>query len=243
MGKPDWEFVRDSLAARIAQGTWAPGDRLPSEPALCAAFDVGRHSLRRAIHALAVAGALRPEQGRGTFVQSAPLISYAIGRRTRFSQNIAAQGLAPGGAVIAAQVLAAPPPVAQALHLPPGTPVHRITARGSADGVPVSLGLSWHPAGLFPDLGARRLAGESVSAIYRANGIPDYLRRSTILFSRRAEPEEAAALQQHPDQPVTVISKVDETPAGLPIGCSDAIWAGARVQFVLTNDDRSPSDD
>ena len=73
MGKPDWIMVRDGLAARIASGEWAPDDRLPTEPDLCRSFGVGRHSVRRAIHALAADGAVRAEQGRGTFVHSAPL--------------------------------------------------------------------------------------------------------------------------------------------------------------------------
>src|SRR5690606_4890570 len=38
---------------------------------------------RRAVSALAIEGKLRVEQGRGTFVEDAPLIDYHIGRRAR----------------------------------------------------------------------------------------------------------------------------------------------------------------
>lgn len=121
--------------------------------------------------------------------------------------------------------------------------MHRTLARGMADGVPINLGLPRHPVALFPDLGARRQAGDPISAIYRSHGIADHFRRSTVLYTRRAEPDEAARLMQHPDLPVMVISKVDVSADGRPVGCSAAIWAGARVQFVMENEEVERADD
>lgn len=237
MSRENWKLIRDRLSADIAEGRLAPGDRLPTETRLCETFAMGRHSVRRAVATLAAEGKLRVEQGRGTFVQSAPLISYQIGRRTRFRQNLLDQGITPAGEQLSDSILPAPAHVARALALTEGSPLHRLLRRGLADGVPISIGMSWHCATRFPDLARRRAAGESVTDIYRSHGIADYFRKRTVIFARRPQPDEAALLMQHPDQPVIVLQKTDVDGGGRPIGWSEAVWAGDRVQFSFDSPD------
>jgi GntR family phosphonate transport system transcriptional regulator len=235
MGRDNWQIIRDRLSADISAGHLKPGAQLPTESQLCQSFQAGRHSVRRAVAALAVEGKLRVEQGRGTFVQAAPLINYHIGRRTRFRQNLLEQGVSPAGEHLSDAVVPAPAAVAAALGLVEGEAVHRLLRRGLADRVPISLGLSWHAADRFPDLAVRRLAGESVTDIYRSHGIADYFRRRTSIFARRPSLEEAGLLMQHPDQPVLVLQKTDVDGSGQPIGYSEAVWAADRVQFTFDN--------
>lgn len=242
MGREDWRTIRDAIAAEIASGGLGPGTQLPTEPELCARFDTGRHSVRRAVQALAIEGKLRVVQGRGTFVESAPMIRYAIGRRTRFRQNLLAQGLAPSGEHLAAETLGAPERVAQAMGLAEGAPVHRLLRRGRADGVPVNIGLSWHPAEAFPGFIEARLSGLSVTEVYARHGIGDYFRKRTEIFARRPEADEARLLAQHPDQPVLVVVKTDVTPEGQVIGYSEAIWAADRVRFTIDTLDEGGAD-
>jgi GntR family phosphonate transport system transcriptional regulator len=111
--------------------------------------------------------------------------------------------------------------------------VHRLLRRGFADSVPVSLGLSWHPAGLLPGFLEHRNAGLSVTQAYAAYGIADYYRKRTEIFARRPDREEARLLAQHPDQPVMVVVKTDVTLDGRVIGHSEAIWAADRVRFTI----------
>ncbi len=237
MGRDNWKIIRDRLSAEIQEGQLEPGMQLPTESQLCQSFGAGRHSVRRAVAALAVEGKLRVEQGRGTFVQAAPLIRYQIGRRTRFRQNLLEQGVAPAGEPLGDSIVPASASVAAALGLAEGSAVHRLLRRGLADGVPISIGLSYHCATRFPDLAARRGAGESVTEIYRSHGIPDYFRKRTVVFARRPDLDEAALLMQHPDLPVLVLQKTDVDAGGHPIGYSEAVWAGERVQFSFDNPD------
>ena len=237
MGREIWKTIHDRLCADISTGLFEPGMQLPTESALCQAFQAGRHSVRRAVAALAAEGKLRVEHGRGTFVQTAPLINYHIGRRTRFRQNLLEQGVAPAGEHISESVIAAPAWLAAVLAIAQDAKVHRLLRRGLADGVPISIGVSYHSVTLFPDLAARRAAGQSITDIYRAHGIPDYFRKRTVVFTRRPDAEEARLLMQHPDQPVMVLQKTDVDAAGRPIGHSEAVWAGDRVQFTFDNPD------
>ncbi len=243
MGRDNWQIIRDQISADIFAGQLLPGAQLPTEAQLCQSFQAGRHSVRRAVAALAVDGKLRVEQGRGTFVQAAPLIHYHIGRRTRFRQNLLEQGVSPAGEQLSDAIVPATAAVAAALGLTVGAAVHRLLRRGLADGVPINIGLSYHCAARFADLAQRRATGESVSDIYRSHGIEDYFRKRTTIFARRPSSEEAGLLMQHPDQPVMVLQKSDVDRSGKAIGYSEAIWAADRVQFsfdTLAEGDSAP---
>jgi GntR family transcriptional regulator len=63
-----WLMLADHLAARIAAGEWAPGERLPGEPALAAAYDVGGGTVRRALTELRARGLVETYPQKGTYV-------------------------------------------------------------------------------------------------------------------------------------------------------------------------------
>ena len=57
------------LRERIASGEFAPGARLPSEPALATEHGVSRVTIRRALDSLAGDGLIDRRVGAGTFVR------------------------------------------------------------------------------------------------------------------------------------------------------------------------------
>ena len=66
---PLWRQIAQQIEKEIRDRTLHPGDKLPTEWELTERFGVNRHTIRRALSALAEAGVVRAEQGRGTFVQ------------------------------------------------------------------------------------------------------------------------------------------------------------------------------
>ncbi|OYX01264.1 MAG: phosphonate metabolism transcriptional regulator PhnF [Rhizobiales bacterium 32-66-8] len=230
-----WETTRDRISAEIAAGHLAPDARLPSEPELCLLYNTRRHSLRRALAALVAEGKLRIEHGRGTFVERASLINYVIGPRTRFHENLLAQGLTGSGQAISEMRIPASTRIAGALGLPAGAPVFAICRRGFANDLPISLGWSYHDADRFPDMAEQRRAGVSVTETYRQYGIADYRRQRTTIFTRIANEQETSLLMLRPGQSVLIVQKTDVDLGGAPIGFSEAAWAGDRVQFTFEN--------
>jgi GntR family transcriptional regulator len=77
---PLYERVRQAIAASIADGTYAPGDKLPSEARLAEELGVNRLTVRRAIEELARAGVVESRQGSGTYV-SAPIVRLPLSQR------------------------------------------------------------------------------------------------------------------------------------------------------------------
>ncbi len=63
-----YESVIDEIKRRIADGTLAPGQRLPSNQQLSQELNVGVSSVREALRTLATSGVVSIKQGSGVFV-------------------------------------------------------------------------------------------------------------------------------------------------------------------------------
>lgn len=76
--------VAEDIGARIDNGSWPDGYRVPAERQLAQRYGLARNTVRRALRALEEQGRLVRRVGQGTFV-SAPAAgpSHALGLRTR----------------------------------------------------------------------------------------------------------------------------------------------------------------
>lgn len=68
---PDYlyEQIAQILRARIADGTYPPRRRIPSENEISRVFGVSKPTARQAVHLLIVEGLVEAKRGRGTFVR------------------------------------------------------------------------------------------------------------------------------------------------------------------------------
>ncbi|NIK58534.1 FadR/GntR family transcriptional regulator [Kribbella shirazensis] len=67
-GGSQTDVVVQSIRQMIIDGRLRPGDRLPVEKDLAAAFSVSRNALREGVRALSIMGVLETRQGDGTYV-------------------------------------------------------------------------------------------------------------------------------------------------------------------------------
>jgi DNA-binding GntR family transcriptional regulator len=67
--RPAYLQIAAWLRDRIRDGTYQPGDRLPSASALCDRFQVARETVRRALDLLHADGTVVRRQGAGIFVR------------------------------------------------------------------------------------------------------------------------------------------------------------------------------
>src|SRR5262245_17463353 len=143
------EFPHRQLAAqlcvRIHKGDWAPGERLPSIPALAQHYGVAKQTVQRTIDQLRIEGMLITRPGSGTFVRGTKrrLNRLSRGRygaqrgyhaelAARYRQQLTQVGFA-----------AAPADVAEAIGVEAGTSLlvrRHLVRTGDA---PVEIGASW----------------------------------------------------------------------------------------------------
>lgn len=78
---PKYSAIAHALIHQIQTETYKVGERLPSEPELCASFGVSRYTVRAALRSLFEQGFIASRQGVGTVVRAAtanPRYSYAF---------------------------------------------------------------------------------------------------------------------------------------------------------------------
>lgn len=231
-GVTRWRRVADRLRAAIADGSVR--ERLLPETELAELYGVNRHTVRRAIRALAAEGLLRAEQGRGTFVNApAPRLAYPVGPRTRFSENVAAGGRTPGGRLIRAERVGAATAVAAMLDCPVGHPLHRMETLHVANGIPLSVTTTFFPADRFPGIVQAYAETGSITDALRMEGLMDYRRGETRVSAERIRPADAEHLASPPDAIVLVSTAVDVDPDGRPIQAKRARFHADRMELVF----------
>jgi GntR family transcriptional regulator len=65
---PPWQQLAELLRARIADGTYPPGSRIPSVISLAQEFDLAAGTVRKSLAALQREGLVESRVGWGTFV-------------------------------------------------------------------------------------------------------------------------------------------------------------------------------
>ncbi|MEU2070430.1 GntR family transcriptional regulator [Streptomyces anulatus] len=66
--RPIWRQVAAIIEARVADGTYPPGSRVPGIVELSAEFDIATSTAQKALAYLRTTGVVRTELGLGTFV-------------------------------------------------------------------------------------------------------------------------------------------------------------------------------
>lgn len=228
-----WQQLAEQLADEIVKRDLPRGSRLPPEPELAAQFNVNRHTVRRAVAALAEIGLVRVEQGRGTFVNRAGMLDYPIGPRTRFTEVISRHNLSPDAKLVRSAVVPAEGHMAEDLALEPGTDCLLIEALHSANGRPLTLAAHCFPAARFRGLDEVFAETRSITKALEHFGVVDYVRRVTRVATRLPTSREAELLRQARGKPVLVIEALNVDERGQPIEYGIGYSAGERLQLVF----------
>jgi len=227
-----WRRVADGLRAAIAEGSY--GDRLPPETELAKEFGVNRHTVRRAISALSDEGVLRAERGRGTFINEAQSrITYPIGTRARFSENMMRQSLESAGRLINSERVAADRTQAALLEVKLGAPLYKMEKMTVVEGLPVSRSTAYFSAERFPGIIAAYAETGSVTRALKQLGLDDYRRRETRLTAERISPSDAEFLHCAPDSLVLVSNAIDVDLDDVPIQAIRTRFLADRIELVF----------
>lgn len=229
---PLWQAISRSLRDAITARHYLPGDRLPTEAALAERFGVNRHTVRRALRALAEEGLVRSRRGAGTFVAASGTV-YPIGPRVRFHQNVLAGGQAPEKRILHIEERPAAAPEAAQLEIAPRAPICICHGLSLADGQPIALFVSHFPAALLPGIAAALSAQTGVSEALRRCGIADYTRRSTRISARAATATQALQLQLTEGAPLAYTGSINVDRDGRVIEYGETWFAGERVTLTI----------
>lgn len=227
-----WRLVADGIERGIAGGRFAAGEKLPSEIEIAETYRVNRHTVRRALAALAERGLVRAERGSGTYVE-AQRLAYPLRSRTRFSEIVGAEGREPRGQLIEASGDVATRELARALAVRTGAPLVRIEALRLADRTPICISTTWLSAERFPDAGKIFASTRSMTRLLEHFGVRDYRRGSTRITAGIVDATDAARLDLALGRPILVVEATDVDAQGRPVVTKHSRFAAERVEFLV----------
>jgi GntR family transcriptional regulator, phosphonate transport system regulatory protein len=229
-----WRLVADGIERGIAEGRFAAGEKLPGEMEIAEIYRVNRHTVRRALAALAERGLVRAERGSGTYVE-VKRIAYPLRSRTRFSEIVGAGGREPTGQLIDASEDVASRELAQELRLKIGAPLVRIESVRLADRAPICVATTWLSAERFPGAGEVYANLRSMTKLLEHFGVRDYRRAATRITAGIVDATDAARLDLALGRPILVVDSTDVDLDGRPLVTKRSRFAAERVEFLVEN--------
>jgi len=163
---PKYLQIRAVLLRRL-QDEFAPGDRFPTEAALCEEFGVSRETIREALAALEEQGLIVRGRGAGTIVRQRP--EAAIERRvTGLIEDFTELKRDTYAKLLTAEVRSAQEREARALSVAPGSPVYFIRRLRFLDGAPLVIHDAYLPVEYGVPLARRDLSHTTIQRELRA---------------------------------------------------------------------------
>lgn len=231
-----WTTIHDTLVEEIAAGHFPPGARLPTEAQLADRFGVNRHTVRRALAALADRDIVFSRRGAGVFVRHTPT-PYPIGRRVRFHQNLLDANRVPDKQVLHLETRTATPHEVEALGLTGALLVHVYEGTIRSDDIPVGAFRSIFPADRFPDFLKVMRETSSVTKTFAAHGVTDYTRARTEVTAQVATKARADLLEIRSSDPVLRTISINVDQEGVPIEFGRSWFAADKVTLTVTDTD------
>lgn len=226
-----WAQIATTLRSELATD-YPPGTRLPTEAQLAARFGVNRHTIRRALAALAADGLVHTRRGAGVF-SAMPPVEYPLSRRTRFHAALSATGRVAGRRILSIQSVPADAESADFLALQSDQPVLRVEGVSLSDGGVVGHFRSVFPAGRLPGLADALAREQGITAALEACGVSDYTRAWTRLSATRADGLLAGHLMLAPGDPVLRSEALNHDAQGSPVEYGITHFAGGRVTLLV----------
>lgn len=230
---PDWREIASQLRRAIENNDFGVGGQIPTEVDLMRKLGATRYSVRRALNALQQSGLIRIEQGRGTFVHDAYLVSYQIARHARFTDVLIANNITPGQEILTIEIVEAEDEVRDFLKLRRGSFVIFMEFLGYTNGQIVKHDRNYFPLPRFGGFDKVLRASPSVTAALATVGVSDYHRVSTSIIGRLPTAAEARLLRQLPSQPIFECQRLDADESNDPIIYGTTIFSCERVRLTV----------
>ncbi|GGM84155.1 GntR family transcriptional regulator [Longimycelium tulufanense] len=246
--RPLWERVYNGVRNAIDQGTYRPGDRIPSEPELQETYGVSRTTVRAALTRLVQEGLITEGVGKaGRQVREWKPLYWNLHRFERgtrlddpstqldeWKADMIEQGVKDPRLQISVRIVPAPAWVANYLQINPGDMVLCRRRIRLADEVPVAIADTW----VREEIGRKEVDGTAPllaehdivlnNGIFHALGYVQH-RLDDRISVRMPTPEEADLLDLPVGSPVGQVDRVGLLEDGQPIRLISTVFPGHRL--------------
>lgn len=220
------EEVRQQLAAEITNGTYAPNEKLPSEPEFAKRYGISRPTLREILSGLERDGLIRRVHGVGTFVTpKRTRVHSVLDLDIGVTEAVTAAKANLNVEVLEARVGQIRAWITNALELPKDAEAFRVERIIRVDGVPATHGFDVIPLDILEAAGYPEYDGgsiyqflESQCGVHLVGGVAEI---SPVLASARL----AKMLDCPRNSPLLRLEQTERSAAGIPVLLSQEHYA------------------
>lgn len=230
---PFYFQLKKTLAEEILTGRWTPGDRLPSEPAICEHFEVSRTTVRQALAELEAEGMIRRDKGRGTFVADPHSTSWLLQSSAGFYDEAVRAGHTVTSKLLRRGLEVLPSWACDALGLPPGSEGVTIERLRWVDGRPVMYVINHLPIRLADALIEADLAMGSLYRTLKDREGLEVFGGRRVVEAVTAQEELARLLEVEPGAPLLLVESVSWDGNHLPFECYRAWHRADRTRIEV----------
>jgi DNA-binding GntR family transcriptional regulator len=231
---PLYHQLAEQLIAAISDGTLRPGDPFENEVAMSDRLSLSRPTVRRAISELVNKGLLVRRRGIGTTV--ANQMVHRRAELTSLYDDLQREGRTPHTDVLSLVCEAHDDRAAEALGVPPGTPLVSIVRLRYAGDLPLAILRNWLPPAMN-DLTAGELEKDGLYAVLRARGIRPTVARQRI-GARNATAEERRTLHMSKAEPLVTMTRSAYDADGSPVEFGDHCYRADQYSVEVIVSDR-----
>lgn len=222
--------ISSRIEGAILSGVLPAGARLENEMILGRRLGLSRPTIRHAIQELVDKGLLVKSRGIGTQVVHGQLTRDAA--LTSLFGDLSRIGKRPSSRVLAHEVMAAPPQIAEALGIEPGSAVFHLRRVRLADDVPFALLENYLPE-TYATLASDQFEKNSLYHLMRARGASMRVAKQSI-GARTAAPDEGELLEMCPDAPVLSVNRTAYDNFGKAVDVGRHIYRADLYSFHTT---------
>lgn len=224
--------VRERLRERIADGSYGPSARLPTESEIGSIFGVSRITVRQALGDLQNEGVIIKVPGKGTFVARARP-SQELARLEGFGEAMSRKGHRIVNRVTGHAQVKACSEVAARLHLPPEALVTEIRRVRYLDQAPVSFEVTYLPTHIGERLRHENLAERDIFLILERDYAIPLGHADIQIGAVNASSELADALRVVPGTALLRIERLTFTQDGQPLDFEYLTIRGDAFEYSL----------
>ncbi len=222
-----YQQVKDFVARKIADGSWKPGDRVPSEQELVAEFGIARMTVNRALRELAGQGKIVRVAGVGSFVAEEKPQSTLL-QIANIADEIRQRGHNHRCMLLSLARVAAPLDVASALDLRTGESVFAVSCVHFEDEVAVQLEDRYVNPRMAPDF-IRQDFTRLLPSEYLVKHVP-FDQIEHVVDAILPTAEQAELLQMPATQPCLMLTRRTWA-AGTPVTLVRCLHPGTRYRL------------
>ena len=226
---PLYMQVYSAISEAINRGQLRPGDRLPTERALCDQLGVSRATVRRALGRLASEGLVEATVGRGSFVSARPL-QESLNDLMSFTELAAARGLEASARVLRQAVRPAHPEEAPLFGIDLQDLVFDLERVRMMDGVAIALDQSRVPVSIAPKIADADYATASMFSRLEEAGVAPVL-ADVVVSAVGATENQASVLEVDPGAPLLVCTAMSHDASGRLVEISEMAYRADRYRF------------